>query len=208
MKNTLETINEQMTINQQQQSAIQYALYLIEQKHESALNMIKNHPNNIYFEEWEEEERMQAKRLETLKGLSEKLAQELDNLCNKMEQEKQRIKALEDFVKEQANKEQERANQEQAKGTRKGYILKDTVKNLETGEEKTYFKGKDGFLQDLAKYCEPYSRIHFVKKLIADELKWAGASFNEKYGFKVIDDTHYLEGGKWAHSLEIVSVTF
>ena len=81
---TTKQINEQITTNQQEQSAIAYALYLVKGKRESALSMLKDCPQNIYIEEWKREEQSQAQRVKILEGLSDKLAKESDKLFDEL----------------------------------------------------------------------------------------------------------------------------
>lgn len=97
---TTKQINKQITTNQQEQSAIAYALYLLNQKHESALSMLKDCPQNIYIEEWKREEQIQAQRIATVQGLSNKLAKECDKLFNELhdlEQEPNKEKYYDTF---------------------------------------------------------------------------------------------------------------
>lgn len=83
----------------------------------------------------------------------------------------------------------------------KGYIIKDTITNNQTGQILVYFTGVDGYVQEEAKYCDPYKRkgcaLNNVRKSAYywDDSKKEGDDF-----------LNYIEGGRWVHQVEIIEI--
>ena len=78
----------------------------------------------------------------------------------------------------------------------KKYLLKDTIKNLETGTTLIYYQGVDGYIQDDAHYCEPYKRRGCVVNLIKRQQHY--------FNCEPLNDFQHLEGKKWLHTCEVV----
>lgn len=95
-KSTLKKNLEKMTKMSQQIDALHYARYLISEKHNNALDMVQNVPQNIYIEDWKKEEKNLAKKCEYLSTLEDDLQHELEELCNAIEQERKEQRQMMD----------------------------------------------------------------------------------------------------------------
>ena len=78
----------------------------------------------------------------------------------------------------------------------KGYVLKDVIYNIQTGEQLTYYIGRDGYVQDDIKWCDAYRKRGNVENLIKRDM----------LGHKVITENVYIEGDRWIHVTSICEV--
>lgn len=204
MKNTqrtLEQIDQEITKKSKQLEAIRYAKHLTEKQHKNALDMVEHVPNNIYIEDWKAEEKYLAKMLEQLQSIYDELAEQQSELCREFENVEQRQRTLEQLMKERD--EQKQATQSQ-KTTKKGYIFKDTITNLENNTKQVYFIGVDGYVQYEPKYCTPYKLRKAVENRIKKDINfWGNSSYSEK-----LDEMSYIEGGKYLHICEIIEIEY
>lgn len=84
----------------------------------------------------------------------------------------------------------------------KKYAIKDRITNLMNGEIREYFTGKDGYIHDELKYVEPYQRIFFAEKNIANEIRF----LSNTNGGKEIDERRCIESEIWFHTFEIIEI--
>lgn len=85
-KSTIQKTREKAERVYEQYDALKYGIMLTNQKHESAVSMIRDCPQNIYIDDWKREEKTLAKRLEKLESLAQDLADEQDRLFDLLEQ--------------------------------------------------------------------------------------------------------------------------
>lgn len=203
MTNTQKEIKKiENAINEKsaQINAIQYALSLVNQKHDSAVDMCQNVPTNIYIEDWKRERDYTQKQAEQLKAIWQQLGGELDELCRHL-QALERNKEYEEKLRKEWE-EQQKAKESQPK--RKGYLYKDTTTNLENNTKQVYFMGVDGYVQDEPKYCTPYKLKKAVENRIQKDINfWGNSSYSEK-----LDGMSYIEGGKYLHICEIIEIEY
>lgn len=89
MKDTrtkIQELEEQMDKIGGELSAIAYAIQLVKEKHESAADMVRNVPNNIYIEDWKREEHYTAQKLEQLEAIYQEKGNEQAKICAKIDQ--------------------------------------------------------------------------------------------------------------------------
>jgi len=84
-KTTLENLEEQINIKSRQIDALRYALRLAEKEHKNAADMVKDCPQNIYYDEWVRAEQVRGEYVATLKTIDAQLSNELDALCDQCE---------------------------------------------------------------------------------------------------------------------------
>lgn len=198
----LQNIENQINQKGAQLEAVRYSIYLLEKEHKNACDMVEHVPNNIYIEEWKASAKHSAKMLENMRSIYDQLAKEQEQLCNDYEKEEQRQQAIAKALEEQqANQE---PTNEEPRGARVGYIVKDTVTNIETNKTTVYYMGVDGYINDEPKYCTPYrKRGAALNRIKKDVNFWAGSKYAE-----IISDSQYIEGKKWVHVLELVTIEF
>jgi len=92
-KTLLEKLEEEINQKSKQIDALRYALRLAEKEHNSAADMVANCPQNIYYEDWVKAEKVRGEYVATLKTIDAQLSKELDDLCAKCEQERQKAQA-------------------------------------------------------------------------------------------------------------------
>ena len=85
MKNTKETISKKMDDKVTQIEALNYALYLVKQKHDEAVYVVQNVKTNVYYEDWCREEASLSKKIEVLKSVIDLMDADLDRLCRQYE---------------------------------------------------------------------------------------------------------------------------
>lgn len=62
-------------------SAIDYAIYLVDEKRKSAADMVQNVPQNIYIEDWKRELNHNADKLRHLERIKVELQIKLRHIC-------------------------------------------------------------------------------------------------------------------------------
>ena len=85
----------------------------------------------------------------------------------------------------------------------KGYIEKSTITNTKNGEVKVYFRGIDDYVQDDAKYCEPYK----LRKALVNRIK-RDIDFAVRFlkGEKINDSKYSESDGTYIIEVEIIEV--
>lgn len=66
-------------------SAIDYAIYLVDQKRKNAADMVQNVPQNIYIEDWKRELNHNADKLRHLERVKVELLTKLRHTCKEWE---------------------------------------------------------------------------------------------------------------------------
>ena len=66
-------------------SAIDYAIYLVDEKRKSAADMVQNVPQNIYIEDWKRELNHNADKLRHLERIKAELQIKLRHICKEWE---------------------------------------------------------------------------------------------------------------------------
>lgn len=83
----------------------------------------------------------------------------------------------------------------------KKYLVKDTIKNNETGETLIYYTGADGYVHNFPEYAKGYIKkgnaYNKIKKYINDDFLGRNLKIN---------DTQYIEAKKWLHTLEVITI--
>ena len=86
----------------------------------------------------------------------------------------------------------------------KKFIVKDTLVNTKTGEEKIYYMGKDGYVHDDSTffYCDGWKRERFAREYIKKDM-----NFHLRYSNgKIINDYECFEYD-WKHIYEILVIS-
>lgn len=88
----------------------------------------------------------------------------------------------------------------------KKYIIKDTIVNIENGEEHVYFMGKDGYVHDERTFywCDGYTRECYAIKKIKKDMNFFIRFIK---GSKIINDMECFESIKWKHTYEILVIS-
>lgn len=87
-KTTLKNRIEEMHKKTKQTDAVRYVLRILESKHRDALDMVQNVPNNVYINEWKQEEKMLAEKVQTITELLDEMSIALYHLCDLISEER------------------------------------------------------------------------------------------------------------------------